>query len=204
MWLGNIVADLQMQIIDIIISLIGLIILSPLFVLLAIGIKLDSTGSIFYRAKRVGKDKTIFYLYKFRSMSANAAKQGPGITTANDKRVTRIGQFLRHSKLDELPQLINVLKGEMSLVGPRPEDPRYVALYTLAQHQILQVRPGITSAASLAYRHEEQILSGDNWEVQYLEDVMPAKINIDLAYLSERTIISDFILIGRTVLSIFT
>jgi lipopolysaccharide/colanic/teichoic acid biosynthesis glycosyltransferase len=155
----------------------------------------DSAGPIFYRAQRVGKDGVLFYLYKFRSMTAGADKQGPGITAAGDSRVTRVGRFLRRTKLDELPQLINVLKGEMSLVGPRPEDPRYVALYTPEQRPVLAARPGITSAASLQYRHEEQLLSGADWETVYRQEVMPAKINIDLAYWQKRTVWSDLRLI---------
>ena len=136
-------------------------------------------------------------------MIVDADRRGPGITAAGDRRVTRIGAFLRRTKLDELPQLINVLRGEMSLVGPRPEDPRYVALYTEEQRQILRVRPGITSAASLAYRHEEQLLSGSDWETQYRQQVMPAKLALDLEYLSRRTMASDLVLIWRTVLAIF-
>ena len=129
-----------MRVLDLNISVLGLIFLSPLFLLLAMVIKLTSPGPIFYRARRVGKDGQLFYLYKFRSMRVDADKQGPGITAANDARITAVGRFLRRTKLDELPQLINVLKGEMSLVGPRPEDPRYVALYTLEQRQVLRAR----------------------------------------------------------------
>ena len=130
----------------------------------------------------------------------DADKQGPGITTGGDQRVTRLGAFLRRTKLDELPQLWNVLKGEMSLVGPRPEDPRYVALYTPEQRAILRVRPGITSAASLTYRHEEQVLAGPDWEEIYCTKVMPTKIAIDLAYLARRTLWTDLKLIFQTIL----
>ena len=195
------VDDLLRRLLDLLASLAGLILLSPFFVLLALLIRLDSTGPIFYRAQRVGKDGVLFYLYKFRSMTAGADKQGPGITAAGDSRVTRVGRFLRRTKLDELPQLINVLKGEMSLVGPRPEDPRYVALYTPAQRLVLAARPGITSAASLQYRHEEQLLSGADWETVYRQEVMPAKISIDLAYLQKRTVWSDLRLIMQTILA---
>jgi lipopolysaccharide/colanic/teichoic acid biosynthesis glycosyltransferase len=192
-----------MRIIDAAASGIGLIVLSPLFLLIALAIKLTSPGPVFYRSTRVGRDGAPFRITKFRSMVSDADKRGPGITAAGDPRITPVGRLLRRTKLDELPQLINVLKGEMSLVGPRPEDPRYVALYTDEQRQVLRVRPGITSAASLAYRHEEQILSGVDWETQYRQQVMPAKLALDLEYLSRRTVASDLALIWRTVTALF-
>lgn len=184
---------------DVLIATLGLILLSPLFVLLAICIKLDTPGPILYHAKRIGRYGKPFFLYKFRTMRQNADKCGPGITVAGDQRVTNVGDFLRKTKLDELPQLINVLRGQMSLVGPRPEDPRYVALYTSKQRHILQYRPGITSAASFTYRREEELLTGENWEVVYRQEVMPTKISIDLDYLENRTILSDLSLVFRTV-----
>jgi len=193
---------MPLRLLDLVASGLGLVVLSPLLLLTALAVRLDTPGPVFYRAPRVGRDGIPFRLYKFRSMIADADRRGPGITVAGDRRVTRTGAFLRRTKLDELPQLINVLRGEMSLVGPRPEDPRYVALYTEEQRQILRVRPGITSAASLAYRHEEQILSGSDWETQYRQEVMPAKLALDLEYLSDRTMTSDFLLIWRTVLAI--
>lgn len=187
------------RLIDFIVAFVGLLLLSPVIGVLALLIKLDSPGPVFYRGRRIGKEGEPFYLYKFRSMYINADKQGPGITTSGDSRITRIGSFLRRTKLDELPQLLNVLLGEMSLVGPRPEDPRYVALYTPAQRFILNAKPGITSAASLAYRHEEKLLAGPNWEVTYRTQVLPAKLSIDLEYLAKRTLLSDFYLILRTI-----
>lgn len=190
-----------MRIVDIIAAAIGLVLLSPLWLLIAILIRLDSKGASFYGATRVGRNGELFRLYKFRSMVVDADKQGPGITTQGDRRVTRMGAFLRRTKLDELPQLWNVLKGDMSLVGPRPEDPRYVALYTPEQRAIFQARPGITSAASLTYRHEERLLSGPDWEEVYRTQVMPAKIAIDLDYLAQRTLFSDLKLIGQTILA---
>jgi len=134
-------------------------------------------------------------------MVADADKRGPGITATGDSRVTPVGRFLRRTKIDELPQLINVLRGDMSLVGPRPEDPRYVARYTPEQRRVLAVRPGITSAASLTYRHEEQLLSGEDWETVYRTQVMPEKLAIDLAYLQRRTLWSDLVLVFRTVVA---
>lgn len=194
-------ADRFRRVLDSSIALVGLVLLSPLFAAVALLIKLDSPGPVFYLAQRVGKDGRRFRLYKFRSMVSGADRQGPGVTADGDRRITRMGRWLRRSKVDELPQLINVLTGEMSLVGPRPEDPRYVALYTPEQRHVLDVRPGITSAASLIYRHEERMLAGDDWETRYRTEVMPAKLAIDLAYLSERTLLSDFGLVARTVLA---
>ena len=192
-------ADPVRRTLDFAASWAGLVVLSPLFLLLAVWIKRDSPGPVFYRATRVGKDGKLFRLYKFRSMVAGADRQGPGITASGDARVTRAGRFLRRTKLDELPQLINVMQGDMSLVGPRPEDPRYVALYTPEQRQVLAVRPGITSAASLTFRHEEELLAGANWETVYRTQVLPDKLAIDLAYLAQRTLWSDLVLILRTI-----
>ncbi len=196
-------ADRLRRLLDIWASIAGLAVLSPLFVLIGLWIKLDAPGPIFYRAQRVGKDGAPFRLYKFRSMVAGADRQGPGITATGDLRVTSVGRFLRRTKIDELPQLINVLKGDMSLVGPRPEDPRYVALYTPEQRRVLAARPGITSAASLTYRHDEQLLSGEDWETVYRTKVLPDKLAIDLAYLEQRTLGSDLKLIFRTLVAVF-
>jgi lipopolysaccharide/colanic/teichoic acid biosynthesis glycosyltransferase len=191
-----------MRVVDLLASILGIIFLSPLFLLLAALIKLTSPGPIFYLAVRVGQHGRPFRLYKFRTMRVDADKEGPGITSAGDRRITPIGRFLRRTKLDELPQLINVLQGEMSLVGPRPEDPRYVALYTPEQRRVLEARPGITSSASLAYRHEEELLTGPDWETVYRTEVMPAKLAIDLDYLARRTFWSDLGLIFRTIVAI--
>jgi lipopolysaccharide/colanic/teichoic acid biosynthesis glycosyltransferase len=184
-----------MRILDITAASLGLVFLSPLFLGLALAIKLSSRGPVFYRALRIGKAGQPFQLYKFRSMQQDADKLGPGITAADDHRITPLGRFLRRTKLDELPQLINVVRGEMNLVGPRPEDPRYVRLYTPEQRRVLLVRPGITGAASLTYRHEAQLLAGPNRESIYRYQIMPAKLEIDLEYLSHRTLWSDLRLI---------
>jgi lipopolysaccharide/colanic/teichoic acid biosynthesis glycosyltransferase len=186
---------------DVIAATLGLVVLMPLWVVIAALIKLQDGGSVFYGARRVGQHGRIFKLMKFRTMVLNADKIGAAITTQNDPRVTRIGRFLRKTKLDELPQLFNVLKGDMSLVGPRPEDPVYVAFYNDEQKEILRVKPGITSAASLTYRHEEQLLSGPDWELVYKNQVMPAKLKIDLDYLTHRTFFTDLDLIFRTIKS---
>jgi lipopolysaccharide/colanic/teichoic acid biosynthesis glycosyltransferase len=189
---------------DVLAAAVGLALLSPLLVAIGVAVKAYDQGPIFYRATRVGKGGRVFRLYKFRTMVVDADRQGPVVTTNGDTRITPVGRRLRHTKLDELPQLLNVLVGDMSLVGPRPEDPRYVALYTPEQQQVLSVRPGITSAASLIYCHEEQILSGPGWESMYRNEVMPAKLAIDLEYLSRRTLWTDTILVLRTIAVIFT
>ena len=188
---------------DFLSALIGLIVLSPLFLITSLIIKLTSAGSIFHRGKRVGLNGRLFALYKFRTMVANAANMGPAITAKGDARITPFGRILRLTKIDELPQLINVLKGDMSLVGPRPEDLRYVVQYTPREREILNVRPGITSAASLVYRNEEEVLAGPDWETTYRTKVLPTKLSIDLDYLSKRTFLSDLLLIFRTILSLF-
>ncbi|MBN1565640.1 MAG: sugar transferase [Anaerolineae bacterium] len=185
---------------DVIFSAVGLVILAPLFLILALLVRITSPGPAFYHAQRVGKDGQAFTLIKFRTMVSGAAQQGPGITVANDRRVTPIGRWLRQTKLDELPQLINVLRGEMSFVGPRPEDPRYVALYTPAQRAVLNVRPGITSQASLQYRHEEHLLKTQDWEDVYVHQIMPAKLAIDLEYVQQATLWGDLKLIITTIL----
>jgi len=182
---------------------VGLILLSPLFLAVAIAIKLDSPGPVFYRTERVGKDGKLFRVYKFRSMVADAHKRGPAITTSGDSRITRVGRFLRGTKIDELPQLINVLFGDMGLVGPRPEDPRYVSLYTEEQREILKARPGITSPASFKYRREEDLLAGEDWERQYVEKILPHKLSLDLEYVKSRTLRSDFRLILKTFFALF-
>lgn len=184
---------------DLIASLVGLVILSPLFFVIAILVKLQDNGPIFYFARRSGQNNQVFYMCKFRSMVVNAEQQGPAITGSEDSRITSIGKFLRKTKIDELPQLINVLVGEMSLVGPRPEDPRYVEKYTDEQRQILNYKPGITSAASLYYRYEESILDDDNWEERYLTEVMPRKLEIDIDYCRQSDIRQDISLIIRTI-----
>lgn len=188
---------------DLTASLLGLLLLFPLFIVIALAIRLDTPGPIFYRATRVGRDGHLFKLYKFRTMIINADQLGPKVTGASDSRITRVGRFLRRTKLDELPQLLNVIRGEMSMVGPRPEDPRYVALYTEEQRRVLQVRPGITSAASVAYRHEQDLLTGEDWEQHYIDDIMPAKLKIDLDYVAKPGFWRDMQVIWQTFLALW-
>jgi lipopolysaccharide/colanic/teichoic acid biosynthesis glycosyltransferase len=192
------------RLIDVVGSGVGLVILAPVLGVVAVAVKIGSPGPVLYRAKRVGQRGKLFHLYKFRSMRVNADKQGLGITTHNDSRVTPIGKILRRTKLDELPQLLNVFKGEMSLVGPRPEDPRYVELYTVEQRRVLEVKPGITSLATLEYRHEEALLTATDPEKQYIEQIMPAKLTIDLEYVTHATILTDLTILFKTVWAVLT
>jgi len=191
------------RIFDIIASLGGLIVLSPILIIVAICIKLDSKGPVFFKQKRVGKNKQIFEIYKFRTMVTDAEKLGKQITVGNDSRITRVGKFIRKCKLDEFPQLINVVKGEMSLVGPRPEVPRYVELYDEYQEQILLVQPGITDYASIEFRNENEILGNShNPEETYIEEIMPTKIELNMKYIRNISIVEDIKLIVNTILAI--
>lgn len=188
---------------DFLCALLALLFCVPFFFSIAILVKLDSRGPIFFHGARVGKDGVFFCIWKFRTMVSDAAERGAGITTRNDPRITRVGKFLRRWKLDELPQLWNVVRGEMSLVGPRPEDPRYLQYYTPAQRRVLSVAPGITSAASLAFGNEQELLHGANWEEVYIRQVLPAKLNIELDYLEHRTFWTDVAILCRTGLFFF-
>ena len=191
------------RIFDIVASIGGLIVLSPMLIIVAICIKLDSKGPVFFKQKRVGKNKEIFEIYKFRTMVTDAEKLGKQITVGNDSRITGVGKFIRKCKLDEFPQLINVLKGEMSLVGPRPEVPKYVELYDEYQEQILLVQPGITDYASIEFRNENEILGeSDNPEKTYIEDIMPIKIDLNMKYIKNISLIEDIKLIFFTIVAI--
>lgn len=190
---------------DIIASGLGLICLSPLFLVLSVWIKLDSAGPVFYRQIRVGRYNRDFRLYKFRSMRVNADKQGLITVGGRDPRVTRSGYYIRKYKLDEFPQLINVLIGDMSLVGPRPEVRKYVELYTPEQMHVLDVRPGITSLASIRYRNENDILAAaEDPDRCYVEQVMPDKLAIDLEYVNKASLWNDIRLIFSTLKEIIT
>ena len=190
-----------MRLVDLISSSLGIVLLSPLFIVISLLIKISSPGPVFYRGLRVGKNGEPFRLNKFRTMVAGADWNGPGITAAGDSRITSVGRWLRDYKIDELLQLINVFKGDMALVGPRPEDPRYVELYTEEQRKVLRVKPGITSLASLRYRSEETVLVGPKWEQTYLKKVLPDKLAIELQYLETRTIWKDLAIILETIFS---
>lgn len=184
---------------DFVLSLISFIITSPIFLLSMILAKVQSRGPVFYKAKRVGIDGKVFIMYKFRTMVENADQIGIGLTTHKDKRVTLIGRFLRKTKLDELPNLINVLKGDMSLVGPRPESPEYVKYYSDRQRQVLQVRPGITGPSQIANRDEEKKLkSKEDPENYYITELMPRKLELDLEYVATRNFFVDIRWLIRT------
>ncbi len=188
------------RLLDIIIAAAGLVILSPVLLLLALLVRLSSPGPVLYAGRRVGRDGREFRLLKLRTMQVGADRLGPGITLDQDPRITPLGRWLRAHRLDELPQLWNVLRGDMSLVGPRPEDPRYVAHYTPEQREVLRVRPGITGPAQIAYRNEaERLRSAPDPEEMYLREIMPAKLAIDLAYLRRRTVWSDLALLFNTL-----
>ena len=189
---------------DILLSGIGLIILSPIFLTLSIWIKLDSEGPVFYKQKRVGKDNVDFLLYKFRSMITDADKKGLLITVGGkDPRVTKSGYFIRKYKLDELPQLINVVWGDMSLVGPRPEVRKYVELYNNEQRKVLTVKPGITDYASIEYIDENKILGeSEDPEKTYIEIIMPEKIRHNMKYISNKSLKEYFKIIFFTFMKI--
>lgn len=184
---------------DFVVALGGLIVLAPILAVVAVLVKCSSRGPAFYLGDRIGRHGRPFKIFKFRSMVAHADRQGPDITHGGDPRITRVGALLRRTKLDELPQLWNVLRGEMSLVGPRPETPRYVALYTPEQRQVLAVRPGITGLTQLAYRNEEEYLSPDTWEQDYVRVLMPQKLAMDLEYVQHRSFALDVQIVARTV-----
>jgi lipopolysaccharide/colanic/teichoic acid biosynthesis glycosyltransferase len=180
----------------------GLLILSPVLLGIAVLVKLLYGGPVFYCPERAGKMNTLFRLYKFRTMIQDADRVGPAITSAGDKRVTPFGRLLRRYKLDELPQLINVLIGDMNFVGPRPEDPRYTNLYTEEQRRVLRFKPGITSPASLQFSREEELLTGEEFLTAYVNDILPRKIRLELEYFPNRTLGSDMKLIARTIAAI--
>ena len=194
----------MIRLIDIILSLFGLLFLAPLLLLTAIGISLESKGGVFFRQTRVGKDFTEFKLLKFRSMFVNSEASGQLTVGSRDSRITRMGYFIRKYKVDELPQLINVLFGDMSLVGPRPEVPKYVSKYTIEQKRLLSVRPGITDFASLYYFEEADLLAASNDpEHTYIEEVMPKKLSFSLQYLDQKSVYNDLKIMVFTVLRLF-
>ena len=186
---------------DIVASLLGLALLWPLFVAIAAWVRLDSPGPVFFRQERVGRGGVSFRIHKFRSMRVDAPGLGPQITVGADPRITRAGHFLRRTKLDELPQLLDVLAGTMSFVGPRPEVPRYVAMYPAAMRdKVLSVRPGITDLASIEYRDESERLAraADPQQV-YIEEIMPAKLTLAARYVDQMSLWGDLRLIAATL-----
>jgi lipopolysaccharide/colanic/teichoic acid biosynthesis glycosyltransferase len=191
------------RIFDFIASLIGLILLSPFLVIIGVLVKISDKGPVFYRSKRVGQNFKPFYLLKFRTMVVNAEELGPSITKGGDQRITKIGRFLRKTKLDELPQLWNVVKGELSLVGPRPEVEKYISFYKDDYKEILKIRPGITDYAAIKFRNEEEILAKfEDVEKAYIENVLPEKIKLYKTYLNEIGFLTDLKVIFKTLWAI--
>ena len=193
------------RIFDFVVALAGLAILSPLFVVIVIAIKLDSAGPVFFRQERVGKGFRPFVLYKFRTMVKNAPSLGGPLTAPTDPRITRVGRLLRRTKLDELPQLVNVLCGDMSLVGPRPEVPYYVDQFRADFEEVLQVRPGITDLASIKYRNEHELLAtAPDPEELYRRQILPDKIRLAKEYIARSSFVFDLTVLVRTLASLFT
>ena len=186
--------------VDIVLSVLSLLVLAPLFLVLAAWIKLDSPGPVFFRAVRIGRQRRPFKPYKFRTMVVDAQQRSRVVSTPNDDpRITRAGSVIRRFNLDELPQFINVLKGEMSIVGPRPEVPEYVALFTEEQEAILSVRPGITDWATLWIRDKGEILAGNQEpEKVYVERIRPEKLRLQLDYVRGHSVWVDFEIMART------
>ena len=191
------------RIFDILFSLIGILLLLPFFLLFSIFILIDSGFPVFFIQQRVGKNENDFSLFKFRTMKKDSDKKGLLTVGEKDPRITNIGFFLRKYKLDELPQLINVLIGDMSLVGPRPEVRKYVEMYNAEQKKVLSVKPGITDYASIVYSNENEILlNSDNPEQQYISKVMPAKLKLNLKYIQDQSFMIDVKIILKTLVKI--
>jgi lipopolysaccharide/colanic/teichoic acid biosynthesis glycosyltransferase len=192
------------RLIDFVFSLVGLIILTPVFLVLSLIIVLDSPGGVFFRGVRVGKQGKTFKIFKFRSMIKNAEGNGKWNVGDNDSRITRLGHFLRKSKLDELPQLINVLTGDMSLVGPRPELPHYVAMYTEREKNILKLKPGITDWASVThFKQFVDFTQSEDPDKEYLEKIRPLKLELQLYYFEHQHFWMDICILTFTILKMF-
>lgn len=191
------------RIFDLFFAFLGIMLLLPIYLLIAIFIKLDSKGEILYKQERIGKDGIPFYVLKFRTMVPDAFSKGALTVGSRDPRVTGVGFYLRKYKLDELPQLFNVLFGEMSFVGPRPEVKKYTDLYTAEQRKVLLVKPGITDYASIRYRNENDLLANsENPEKLYVEEIMPHKLELNLKYINNNSIFKDIEIILLTLYSI--
>lgn len=189
---------------DICASLPALVLLSPLFLLISLLIVLGSKGGVFYRQQRVGRNGKPFFLFKFRSMRPQSDTGSLITIGGRDSRITREGYFLRKYKLDELPQLLNIIRGDMSIVGPRPEVQRYVDLYTPEQKKVLSVRPGLTDWASIEYMDENELLGkSSDPEYTYIHEIMPAKLELNLRYIREAGLLTDLKIIFRTLFKIF-
>jgi lipopolysaccharide/colanic/teichoic acid biosynthesis glycosyltransferase len=199
--IGSTQGTMLKRLIDVVFSAVALVLLTPLLLLLALWIQLDSPGPALFRQERVGRGGRLFRIRKLRTMVHDPSHAGPGITVGCDERITRAGHFLRRTKLDELPQLLDVLQGHMSLVGPRPELPQYVALYPAAvRDKVLSVRPGITDLASIEYRQESELLAqAADPEREYREVILPAKLQLAVAYVNQASLVFDLKLICKTL-----
>lgn len=191
--------EMARRLVDIVLAIMGLVVLSPLLAVIALLVRLRDGSPVIYRATRVGQHGRLFHMLKFRTM---VPSEGTLLTGWADPRVTPLGRKLRRLKLDELPQLLNVLLGDMSLVGPRPEDPKYVSLYTEEQRLVLSVKPGITGVAALEYSDEESLLRGEDWEAVYRDKIMPAKLRYETEYLGRRSLLTDMQVVLRTFLKL--
>ena len=191
------------RIFDLIITIIGLFFLLPFLLLICLIILFTSKGKIFYKQKRMGKNEIPFTLFKFRTMVEGADRKGLLTVGMNDSRITPVGFFLRKYKLDELPQLLNIIKGDMSLVGPRPEVEKYTSLYDAEQKKVLSIKPGLTDYASIKYKNENEILAKfDNPEKGYIEQIMPDKLKLNLEYINNRNLWMDIKIIFATIFKI--
>ena len=188
---------------DLFVSIVSLVVLLPVFLLVAVAIKLEDGGPIFFFQERVGRDFSTFKVVKFRTMTTDPQVAGPLVTSENDKRITKVGKILRKLKIDELPQIFNVLRGEMSIVGPRPEVPKYVKLFEKDYRKLLTVRPGMTGYASVVFRNEEQVLSRyTEPEIGYVTEILPKKTELELIYVSRVSFILDIKIFLWTFLKI--
>lgn len=187
---------------DIVVAASALLLLSPFFLLLSCIIKLDSAGPIFYKARRIGCSGRLFHMYKFRTMATNADKVGPAVTYKDDPRITRVGRWMRRFRIDELPQLVNILKGDMSMVGPRPEAPEYVQLELPIWQKVLTVRPGMCGLTQLSFAIDEAEALGnsESADQDYMTQILPAKLQIDLRYVARQSFFYDIKLIIKTFL----
>lgn len=194
-------AGMAKRVFDVVLAALGLLLAAPVMALIAVAIKCDSPGPVLFRQQRVGRGGRLFRIHKFRTMVVDAAESGPALTVGDDTRITHVGRFLRRSKLDELPQLIDVLAGEMSLVGPRPELPQYVALYPPAlRDKVLALRPGITDPVSLAFVDETALLArAADPEREYVEVILPRKLTAAADYAEHSTLVTDLKVIARTL-----
>ncbi|MGH2442514.1 MAG: sugar transferase [Chloroflexota bacterium] len=186
------------RLLDVVLASLAIVLTSPIWLACAAAIKLNSAGPVMYAGRRIGKGGKEFSMLKLRTMQLGADQAGPGVTATDDPRITGVGRMLRSTKLDELPQLLNVVRGDMSLVGPRPEAPKFVSEYTEVQRQVLAVRPGITGPAQLRFRHEERMLNHADAEDRYRRELLPRKLEIDIDYVNTRSLPQDMRLLLLT------